>query len=63
MAVLAAFINSVVRASVLLTMALFFQVIELDNPMEAGLAVLPITVGMFIAAPLSGYLAIKFKRA
>jgi len=60
MAILATFLNATVRSSVVVLMALFFQVVESYNPLAAGLMVLPVTLGMTFASPLAGYLATRF---
>ncbi|GGH84548.1 EmrB/QacA subfamily drug resistance transporter [Pullulanibacillus pueri] len=60
MANLATFINSLARSSIVLLIALFFQVIDHENAFVAGLKVLPVTIGMIIASPIVGALASKY---
>jgi EmrB/QacA subfamily drug resistance transporter len=60
MANLATFLNSLARSSVVLLIALFFQVMEKENTFIAGLKVLPITVGMIVASPVVGMLSSKY---
>jgi EmrB/QacA subfamily drug resistance transporter len=60
MANLATFLNSLARSSVVLLIALFFQVMNRENTFMAGLKVLPITVGMIVASPLVGMLSSRF---
>jgi len=54
MANLAIFFNALARSSVMLLIALFFQVVDRENPFSAGLKVLPITIGMAVSAPIAG---------
>ena len=54
------FLNSLARSSVVLLIALFFQVMDKENTFGAGLKVLPITLGMLIASPLVGVLSRKY---
>ncbi|WP_274648720.1 MFS transporter [Paenibacillus humicola] len=60
MANLATFLNSLARSSVVLLVALFFQVVSRENTFDAGLKVLPVTVGMIIASPVAGALSARF---
>jgi EmrB/QacA subfamily drug resistance transporter len=60
MANLATFLNSLARASVVLLIALFFQVVNHENPFQAGLKVIPVTIGMIIASPIVGWLSAKY---
>jgi len=60
MGVISAFLNTLVRYSIVLLMALFFQVAEGKNSMTAGLQILPVAGGMLIGSPLSGYLSTKY---
>jgi EmrB/QacA subfamily drug resistance transporter len=60
MANLATFLNSLARSSVVLLIALFYQVVYLENPFAAGLKVLPVTIGMIIGSPIVGALSAKY---
>lgn len=60
MANLATFLNAIARSSVVLLIALFFQVANGENPFVAGLKVLPLTIGMIIGSPIVGYLNTKY---
>lgn len=52
----AAFFQTLARFSVVLIFALLFQSRYGDDPFAAGLKVMPVPLGMLIAAPLTGYL-------
>ncbi|MCL6444345.1 MAG: MFS transporter [Alicyclobacillus sp.] len=52
MANLSTFLNALARSSIVLLIALYYQVVHDDNPFTAGLRVLPVTVGMMMGAPL-----------
>ncbi|MBB4930438.1 EmrB/QacA subfamily drug resistance transporter [Lipingzhangella halophila] len=54
---LAAFLNTLGRFSLLLIMALFFQTTRGLDPAAAGLAILPMPLGMALGSPLAGYIA------
>ncbi|MBW7456248.1 DHA2 family efflux MFS transporter permease subunit, partial [Paenibacillus sepulcri] len=56
MANVATFLNSFSRSAVVLLFALFFQFAYRLNAFEAGLRVLPVTVGMFLISPVAGML-------
>jgi drug resistance transporter, EmrB/QacA subfamily len=60
MANLATFINSLARASILLVIVLYFQVVYHENPFAAGIKGLPLTIGMILASPLAGVLCRKY---
>lgn len=60
MANIATFLNSFARSSVVLLIALFFQVMDKENTFSAGLKVLPVTIGMIIASPLVGLMSRRF---
>lgn len=55
------FLNALARSSVVLLMALYFQVIYGANPLEAGVWVLPLTAGTVIASFFIGQLAARWK--
>ena len=54
---LAAFVHTLARFGIVLVYALFFQGVWGDNATVAGLAVLPVPIGMLIASPLAGALS------
>jgi EmrB/QacA subfamily drug resistance transporter len=54
---ISAFLNAFTRVSVVLLVSLYLQSVLHYDPSWAGLAVLPVTVGMLIASPLSGNLS------
>nr|WP_243239831.1 MFS transporter [Sulfobacillus harzensis] len=60
MANVAAFLNAMARSTVVLLVALFYQSLYHLSPLQASLRVIPVTVGMVIAAPLSGRLARRY---
>lgn len=60
MANLAAFLNSMARSTVVLLVALFYQSLYHLSPLAASLRVIPVTVGMVVAAPLSGRMARRY---
>lgn len=60
MANLATFLNSLARSSVVLLIALYYQVVFLENPFTAGLKVVPVTVGMIIGSMIVGPLAARY---
>jgi EmrB/QacA subfamily drug resistance transporter len=60
MANLATFLNSLARSSVVLLIALFFEVVHHENPFNAGLKIIPVTIGMIIASPIAGALTAKY---
>lgn len=60
MANLATFFNSLARSSVVLLIALFYQVIDHENPFTAGLKVVPITIGVMIGSLIVGMLTAKY---
>lgn len=60
MANLATFLNSLARSSVVLLIALFYQVVDLENPFTAGLKVVPITIGVMIGSLIVGTLTTKY---
>ncbi len=43
-----------------LFLTLYFQIVRLYTPLESGLASLPVTAGVFVAAALASKLAVKF---
>ncbi|WP_227938295.1 MFS transporter [Alkalihalobacillus deserti] len=60
MANLATFLNSLARSSIVLLIALYFQVIYQENTFKAGLFVLPITGGVILASAMIGFLGRRF---
>jgi EmrB/QacA subfamily drug resistance transporter len=60
MANLATFLNSLARSSVVLLIALYYQVVFLENPFTAGLKVVPVTVGMVIGSLIVGSLTTRY---
>ena len=52
----AAFVHTLARFGIVLVYALFFQGVWGMGAMDAGLAVLPVPIGMLIASPLAGSL-------
>jgi MFS family permease len=68
MGVLASFLAALSRGGLMFTLIIWLQGIWLpqhgvdfaDTPLKAGLAMLPLTVGLFIAGPLSGILSDRF---
>lgn len=60
MANLATFFNSLARSSVVLLIALFYQVVYFENPFSAGLKVLPVTIGMMIGSLVAGALTARY---
>ena len=60
MANLATFLNTLARSSVVLLIALFFQVMDKENTFAVGVKVLPVTIGMLIASPLAGVLSRRY---
>ncbi|HVW80349.1 MAG TPA: MFS transporter [Mycobacteriales bacterium] len=66
--VLASFLAALSRGGLMFTLIIWLQGIWLprhgvdfsDTPLKAGLAMLPLTVGMFVAGPLSGLLSDRF---
>jgi EmrB/QacA subfamily drug resistance transporter len=54
MANLAVFLNSAARFSPVLLVALFLQAARGETPLDAGLRVLPVSIGMMVASPLAG---------
>jgi len=60
MANLATFFNSLARSSVVLLIALFYQVVDHENPFTAGLKVIPITIGVMIGSAIVGTLTAKY---
>lgn len=57
---ISAFLNAFTRVSVVLLVSLYLQSVLHYDPSWAGLAVLPVTVGMLVASPLSGNLSNRF---
>lgn len=60
MAYTAAFLNAFARTAVVLLMALYYQTLNHDTAFTAGLAVLPVTLGMIILSPIAGSLASRW---
>jgi MFS family permease len=68
MGVLASFLAALSRGGLMFTLIIWLQGIWLpqhgvdfsDTPLKAGLAMLPLTLGFFIAGPLSGILSDRF---
>lgn len=60
MANLATFFNSLARSSVVLLIALFYQVVDNENPFMAGLKVVPITIGVMIGSLIVSTLTAKY---
>lgn len=57
MANLASFLNSVARNAPLLLTSLFLQAVHGERPVDAGLKVLPISMGLLVASPIAGTLS------
>ncbi|MEV0593791.1 MFS transporter [Nonomuraea cavernae] len=53
---LASFLNSVARVGMVFLVALYFQAVRGDDPVEAGLKVLPLALAAMVASVLSGFL-------
>ncbi|MEV0383092.1 MFS transporter [Nonomuraea sp. NPDC050643] len=53
---LASFLNAVARMGMVFLVALYFQAVRGDDPVEAGLKVLPLAVAAMIASVSSGFL-------
>ena len=60
MANMTTFLNSLARSSVVLLMALFFQLVYEANAFQAGLWILPMTAGTIIASMLIGRVSSHF---
>lgn len=60
MANIATFLNALARSSVVLLIALFFQVMDKENTFAVGIKVLPVTIGMLIASPLVGLMSRRY---
>lgn len=60
MANLATFLNSLARSSVVLLIALYYQVVYMENPFTAGLKVIPVTVGMMLGSLIVGPFSSKY---
>jgi MFS family permease len=68
MGVLASFLAALSRGGLMFTLIIWLQGIWLpqhgvdfaDTPLKAGLAMLPLTVGLFVAGPLSGIMSDRF---
>ncbi|HVY09340.1 MAG TPA: MFS transporter [Mycobacteriales bacterium] len=66
--VFASFLAALSRGGLMFTLIIWLQGIWLprhgvdftDTPLKAGLAMLPLTAGLFVAGPLSGYLSDRF---
>lgn len=54
---ISAFLNMFTRVSVVLLISLYLQSVLRLGPSKAGLEVLPVTIGMIIASPISGSLS------
>lgn len=61
MANLAALLNACTRAAILLLVSLYAQFVELEDPQQAGLIVLPMAIGTAIASPIAGALARRWQ--
>ncbi|QSO48919.1 MFS transporter [Alicyclobacillus mengziensis] len=61
MANLAAFLNSFARISVVLLLSLYLQSLAHLSVFWAGIAVLPVTIGMLLATPVTGALSDRLK--
>lgn len=59
-AYVATFFNSFARTGVVLLIALYEQTINHNTPFAAGVAVLPVTVGMIVLSPVAGSLSSRF---
>jgi EmrB/QacA subfamily drug resistance transporter len=59
-AFLAVFLNAVARFAVVLLFALYFQSVDHDSALSAGLKVLPETIGMLVASPIAGGLTGRY---
>lgn len=60
MANLATFFNSLARSSVVLLIALFYQVVDNENPFTAGLKVVPVTVGIMLGSIIVSKLTLNY---
>ncbi|GLV14649.1 MFS transporter [Alicyclobacillus hesperidum] len=56
----ATFMNAFARSAVVLLFGLFEQTVHQSNPFLAGIAVLPVTIGMILLSPVAGWLAGRF---
>lgn len=57
MANFAAFLNSLARSSPVLLIAIFLQAARGESPFDAGLRVLPVSIGLMVASPIAGALS------
>lgn len=60
MANIANFLNAFARTSVVLLCGLYFQVVFKENSLQAGIKVLPMTIGLLFISPIAGRLARKY---
>jgi EmrB/QacA subfamily drug resistance transporter len=56
----AAFINGLSRFALLFLFVFYFQGVQGDDPIKAGIELAPMAIGMLIAAPLAGVWADRF---
>ena len=52
----AAFINGLSRFALLFVFVFYFQGVQGDDPILAGIKLAPMAIGMLIASPLAGHL-------
>ncbi|MEV4568969.1 MFS transporter [Nonomuraea sp. NPDC049419] len=57
---LASFLNAVARMGMVFLVALYFQAVRGDDPVQAGLKVLPLAVAALCASVVSGFLQRRF---
>ncbi|WP_328702206.1 MFS transporter [Alicyclobacillus suci] len=60
MAYASTFLNSFARSAVVLLMALYYETLNHASAFTAGLAVLPVTIGMVLLSPVAGSLASRY---
>lgn len=53
-ATVAAFINGLSRFALMFVFVFYFQGIKGDDPITAGLKLMPMAIGMLVASPLAG---------
>jgi MFS family permease len=56
----AAFINGLSRFALLFLFVFYFQGVQGDDPIKAGIEIAPMAIGMLIASPLAGVWADRF---
>jgi EmrB/QacA subfamily drug resistance transporter len=53
----AAFINGLSRFALMFVFVFYFQGVKGDDPIEAGIKLIPLALGMLVSSPLAGHLA------